>query len=108
MKLVEYQKFLPKLNKEDFTKILDEKFKDDYLSKVKIVIDCSYYYSCRMGMDKAHMYPDEIMTHIDNLLKMKPDDAFENIKNSKRQLFALKLDKELPRNDGVQDKRIKI
>lgn len=103
-----YQQFLPKTNIEDYLNIVDVAFKNDYLSKVKTVIDCSYYYSCKMGMDNAHMYPDEIMSHIDNLLKLKPDEAFENIKISKQKLLALKLDKELPKKDGMQEKRIKI
>lgn len=59
-------------------------------------------------MDNTHMYPDEIMSHINNLLKMKQDDAFEHLELTKKRLLALKLNKELPKNSDVSNKKGKI
>lgn len=108
MSLKELKKVMPIILKEDFRKNVNEKDKNEYLSKVKTGIESTHASCCLNGMNKSHMYPEEIMSHIINLLRMKPDDAWDNIEKSIQRLFALKLDKELPRNDGVQDKRIKI
>lgn len=108
MHLGDFQQFLPDVNNVDFLKTVDDKFKNDYLSKVRTVIDSAYKNNCLEGMDKAHMYPEEIMSHIEGLTKMKPDDAFENLEISKKQLLALKLDKQIPKKNGLQEKRSKI
>ncbi|MDI1298930.1 hypothetical protein [Methylotenera sp.] len=93
---------------QQFYEVENEVFISDYLSKVKTVIDCSHYYSCLMGMDKTHMYPEEIMSHISSLLKMESIDAFENLEITKKRLFALKLDKELPTKADNPNKITKI
>lgn len=80
-----------------------------HLSDVKEAIQRSHTYFClSTKMNRGHMYPDEIMSHIEGLIRMKPYDAFKNIESVKNKLFAEKLNNELPKNTGVEEKPIKI
>lgn len=109
MSMGDLQIFLPKVDKFDYSRFVDEAYKLDYLSKVKAVIDCSHYYNCKMGMDSAHMYPEEIMNHIEGLLKMFPNEAFANLEITKKRLLELKLNKELlPMKKDMTEKRTKL
>ena len=109
MHLGQFQNFLPKVDKFDYSRFVDEEYKLNYLSKVQTVIDCSHYYCCRMGMDKAHMYPEEIVNHIESLLKMFPNEAFENLEITKKRLLELKLNKELlSMKKDMTEKRTKL
>lgn len=109
MHLGDLQKFLPTVDKFDYSRFIDEAYKLEFLTKVKTVIDCSHYYNCKMGMDSAHMYPEEIMKHIESLLKMFPNEAFENLEITKKRLLELKLNKELlPMKKDITEKRTKL
>ncbi|WP_047534537.1 hypothetical protein [Methylotenera sp. N17] len=104
----ELQKRMPIIPKEKFSIFIDENDKNKYLSDLKNMLDSEYQKSCLNGMDSTYMYPEEIMSNIDNLLKMKPDDAFESLEISTMNLLALKLDKQIPRKNGIQEKISKI
>lgn len=108
MSLKELQKSMPVILKENFSSYINEKDKNDYLTDLKTAIDRVYQRSCLNGMNNTHMYPEEIISYIEGLMRMNPNDAWDSIERSSASLFALKLDKEIPKKDGIQEKRNKI
>lgn len=65
--------------------------KEKILELVRQVIEYEHLYYCEIDkMDRAHMFPEEIMTHICCLLESRPEMAFKNISTEKEKLEAIK------------------
>jgi hypothetical protein len=60
-------------------------------------------------MDRAFMYPDEVMTHIDGVLRMNDlDTAKDYIRLRQVELAVQKLSDRLPQKDEDFSKKLKI